>query len=231
MGVVNQSEDLLSVVKDLQRQVRELRRRSLFGAAISDGDLQVRTPSGNTIVRIGQIPYGSSTVSGMAVYRDDGTLQARFFDVGGGGGFWSLHDEQGTIVMSNDTVSGVGLATPYIPYQVMSSADVATPPTLVTAAVLTNTFRVHGQRQHPKLRCLLVVNMAAATVGEVALNQGGTQISTILPVPASTTGYLWLDGTVSGNHLDPVYIDVQARRVSGAGNFRLAVAWASGIQS
>ncbi len=231
MTVVRQNEDLLTVVRDLQRQVRELRRRTLFGAAITEGDMSVRTPEGNTVMQVGQIPYGSGTVSGMAIYRDDGTLQARFFDTAGGGGFWSLYDEAENAIVSNDTVSGVGLATPYITCQVMPSSEVTTPPTLVTAAGFTNYFRVHYQRQHPRLRCLLICVTDAATTGEVVLNQGGSQISTVLPIAASSNDYFTIDGTVTGNYLSVAAVDVQARRASGAGTFRIAVAWSAGVQS
>lgn len=231
MGTVNQPEDLVSIVKDLQRQVRELRRSSLFNAAISSGNFEARTPEGAPIVQVGQIPYGSQTVSGMAVYRTDGTPQARFFDNAGGDGYFAFFDEQGSILLSNDTVSGQGLALPYVPMTVMPYADVVAPPTLVTSGTLTNTFRVHAQKQHPRIRCYLITQTAAGTTGEVILSQGGTQISGNLGVGDGVNVYQWIDGTVSGSHLSFTTVDVQARRVSGAGNFRLAVVWASGIQS
>lgn len=231
MGTVNQREDLLSVVRDLQRQVRELRRRSLFNAAISEGDIQVRTPDGTPIVVAGQIPYGSSTVSGLAIYRSDGSLQARFFDTGGGLGFWAMFDEQENPIVSEDTVAGQGLARPYLPMRTVPYTEVTTPPTLITSGTFTPTYRTSGQKQQARIRIRVLAQTDAATSGEIVLMQGGTPISTTLPVAPSTNGYLLIDGTVTGDHLQFVDVDTHARRASGAGTFRIGISTDSGLQA
>ncbi len=231
MGTVNQREDLLSVVRDLQRQVRELRRRSLFNAAISEGDIQVRTPEGAPIVIAGQIPYGSSTVSGLAVYRSDGTLQARFFDSAGGNGFWALFDEAENILASDDTVAGEGLARPYIPMRTVPYTEVTTPPVAVTSASFVPVFRTSGMKQLARIRVRVLVQTDGATTGEIVLMQGVSTISTTVIVPPSTNDYMILDGTVTGGHLTFVDVDTHARRSAGAGTFRIGVSADSGIQS
>lgn len=233
MGVVNQPDDLVSVVKDLQRQVRELRRGTLFGAAISSGGLEVRTPDGNVIMRAGEFEYGSETAYGLTIFRTNGTMQARFFDSPSGAGYWSFFDEQGSIVASNDTVSGVGLALPYIPYHVMPYSEVNSPSQSTNSATFVPLHRTHGQRQNPRLRLLLIIDSDADTTGEVIVTDiVGTQIGGVLEVPLASNSYRWHDVTLpAGSHLDTQYLDIAARRTAGTGLVRVGVAWAAGVQS
>ncbi len=231
MGVVNHSEDLLTRIRDLERQVRELRRGTLFGAAITQGSLEVRTPEGDVIARIGEIEIGESTAYGMSVYRRNGTLQARFFDTPGGGGYWSLHDEQGSIVVSNDTVSGSGLATPYLTGTFMPYSEVSTPPIPTTSATFVTTHRAHLPRQHPRVRILLLCDSDADTTGEVILMQGGVQVGPTVTVELGSNVYTWLDAPVSGPLFQMMYLDLQVRRTAGTGSVRVAPGWIGGIQS
>ncbi len=233
MGTSNQPADLLSLIKELQKQVRELRRRSLFGAAISEGDLSVRTSDGSTVLRVGEIPYGSGTVSGLAITRADGTLQARFFDTSpGGGGYWALFDEQQNVIVSEDTVASQGLATPYLQVKSMPSSEVTTVPQFTTSATFVPLHRLHFQKAQPWIRTWLITQTDAATVGEVRLAVGGVAITAApLPLAAAINTYQLLDAPVAGSHMSFQAIDVEARRVSGAGNVRVGVAFASGRQS
>jgi hypothetical protein len=230
---VRHQEDLATVVADLQRQVRELRRNSLFSAAITQGGLDVRTPGGNVIMRAGEFEYGSETAYGLTIFRTNGTMQASFFDTPSGSGYWAFFDEQGSIVASSDTVSGVGLALPYVPYHVMPYSEVLSPPQNTNSATFVPLHRVHGQRQNPRLRLLLLVDSDADTTGEVIVTDiGGTQIGGVLDVPLASNSYRWWDVTLpAGNHLDTQYLNVAARRTAGTGVVRVGVAWCAGVQS
>ncbi len=229
MGVTDQPQDLLTLVRDLQRQVTELRRRSLYNAAISSGGLEVRTPDAAVVVRAGQL--GDTDEYGVEMRRRDGTLQARFWDTPGGGGWWSLHDEQGRICVSNDSASGRGLATPYLTWDWMPWSQVTTPPLATTSAAFEIVARCHAQLQNPRIRLLLIAKTDADTTGEVILAQGSTVISGVLSVQAAANNYLWLTATVDGDMFDAGYIDLQARRTAGTGTVRLAIAWCAGVQS
>jgi hypothetical protein len=231
VSVVRQQEDLLTRIRDLERQVRELRRGSLFGAAISQGSMEVRTPDGDVIARIGEIEVGGQAAYGMQVFRRNGTLQARFFDTPGGGGYWAMFDEQNTVILSNDTVSGQGLATPYIPLSVMPYSEVLSPSVAVASSSFTITHRVHGQRQHPRVRLLLLLDTDADTTAEVILAQAGVQVSPTMSVPAGNNSYEWLDSTIPGPHLGALFLDVQARVTAGTGQIRIGVGWCAGVQS
>lgn len=232
MGKVLHTEDLLTRLAAAEKRIAALERgRPLANASVSQGNFDVRTPQGDVIMKAGELQIGSETAYGVELRRGDGSLQARFFDTPGGNGYWALFDEASNVVVSNDTVAGVGLATPYIPYTVMLYSEMSTPPIPTTSATFVATHRIHGQKQHPKLRVQLLTDSDAATTGEVILMQGGVQIGGTLEVPAADNSYRWIDAPVDGDHLSFVYVDLQVRRTGGAGNVRVAPAWAAGIQS
>ncbi len=232
MGKVNHTEDLTSRIKALEARLAALERgRPLANASVSQGNFDVRTPDGDVIMKAGELQIGSQTAYGVELRRRDGSLQARFFDTPGSNGYWAMFDEASNVVVSNDTVSGVGLATPYIPYTAMPYSEMSTPPIPTTSATFVPTHRVHGQRQHPRIRVQLLTDSDAGTTGEVILMQGGVQIGGTLSVPDGDNSYRYIDANVDGGHLSFVYIDIHVRRASGAGNVRVAPAWVAGIQS
>jgi hypothetical protein len=231
MAVTNKPEDLLSLIRDLQRQVKELRRGTLSNAVVSQGSIEVRTAAGQVLFRAGEIPWGGTTKTGTATYRVDGSMSTVAWDDAGGNGYWAVLDEAGNIVASSDTVSGVGLALPYLQFRAMPYSEVLSPPQSTTSGTFTPLHRIHGQRQQPYIRVQLITQSDAATTGEVRLTVGGVAISSVLEIPASDNFYRVLDAPLGGAHLDFVYVDVEARRVSGAGAIRVGVAFTSGRQS
>ncbi len=238
MGVVRQKEDLLTRIRDLERQVRELRRRNISNAAISQGSLEVRTPDGFLIARIGEFDADGTPSTGMEIYRRSGGLQARFFDTTGtgGGGYWALFDEAGNIVASEDTYSGVGLATPYLSQHAVPWTNVVTPSVITVNASFETMWRVHLTRQQPRIRVRTVTKSDAATTGEIQLvmsaASGGATISTVTPIPAADFTYRQLIGVLPVvDHMTYLEVDVVGRRTAGAGNVRVEVVGVETIQS
>lgn len=228
----NHTEDLYATIRDLKKRIAALERgRPVAGASISQGNLELRTPDGDTIMRAGEIQWGSQTAYGVEFFRQNGTRQARFFDTANGGGYWALYGEQGEILVSNDTVSGVGLATPYIPLTVTRYSEYLSPPVTTVSATFEPLFRAHAQRQHPRVRFLLATDSDADTTGEVMLTQGGAQISNVVSVPLGDNTLRWLDATVTGDHLGTLGVEVNARRTAGTGFVRVGVMWCAGVQS
>ncbi len=232
MGVVNQPEDLLTRIKALERQVRELRRGTLNNATISQGGLEVRTPDGAVIMRAGEFTYGSQAARGLIIFRSNGTTQARFFDVPGGGGYWSMFDEQGSAIFSEDTNSGFGIATPYLQVAAMPYSEVLSPPQSTTSATFTRLHRLHFQLQQPWLRTQLICQTDASTTGEVQLAVAGVPVTASpAPLDAGISEYRTVDARIEGDQRSFQYVDVEVRRTGGAGAVRVAVAFASGRQS
>ncbi len=232
MGKVNQPENLITRIRELERRLAAVERgHSLSNSVLSQGALDVRTPDGTVIYRVGAFDLNGTLVYGMASFRYDGTVQFFSWDTPSGGGYTSMWDEANNIIVSNDTASGQGLATPYIPLTGMPYASILTPPQSTTSGTFGGLHRVHGQKQHPWIRVLLITQADAATTGEVQLAVGGVAISGITVVPASDNSYRILDAPVTGGHMDYLYVDVEARRTSGAGSIRVGLAFAEGRQS
>lgn len=232
MGAVPQNDDLLDRIRELESQVAQLQRgQTLNGAVISDGALEVRTPSGNAILRIGEFQPGGSPGWGVGMYRSNGTLALLSWDDDAGNGYTSMIDEAGYIVVSTDTLAGQGLATPWIPLRAIQSSEIASPSVTTTSASYTSLWRVYGPKQHPKISVAIIVKAIAGTTGMVRLSVGGTLIGSELTVTDGMFAAEVLEASVSGYHTELLTIDVDAKRTSGAGTIGVSVAYSIGRQS
>lgn len=232
MGKQLHTETLLTRLLAAEKRIAVLERaRPVSGAAISQGNLDVRAPNGESVLRAGQLPYGDDPAYGLEVRRLNGGLQARFFDTDGGGGYAAIFDSEGNVIFSEDTASNQGIATPYLAYRVMPYSEVLTPAQNTVSATFEKLHRITAQKAQPWVRTYLIINTTADTTAQVVLTQGGVQISSILDLPVSTNGYFWLDAPVDGGHMSTLLVDVEARRVAGTGPVRVAVAIATGRQS
>lgn len=232
MGVANHQEDLLSRIRDLERQMKEMRRSTLSGAVISNGALEVRNPTtGNVIMRAGVWDYGGGPVPGFALFREDGSTQFWAFDTATGSGYLTIYDEQQNEIIKPDTVAGQGLAAPYLQDQATPWSRVANPPETTTSGSFTPLWRAHRIKQHPRVRVQVVIKTGADTVGEVRLAVNSSAVSDVLQVPIGTFAYFGLWATISGAHMSDIYLDVEARRVSGTGTVGVETVAVHGVAS
>ncbi len=232
MSKVNQPENLMTRLRDLERRLAEVERgRTLHGATISDGVLEVRAEGGQVILRAGVYDYGGGPVPGVAIFRIDGSTQYWAFDRPGGGGYLTIYDEQQSELISNDTVSGQGLARPYIPDMATPYSAVLTPTQSTTSGTFTTLWRAHRIKQHPRVRISIIAKCGGDTSGEVRLAVGGSQISDTLVLPVGNFQYHSIWAPVPGNHLQDVYVDVDARRTAGTGSVAVEVVAVLGWQS
>jgi hypothetical protein len=230
---INHPEDLIARIKRLENELAILKRGStLSGSVLSRGQMEVQTESGQVLQRIGAIPWAGTTVRGIANYRADGSVTSIQWDDDEGNGYWSWYDEAGNSVVSDDTVSGQGLARPYLQYASTPWTQVLTPPELTTLGTFDPMARIAGQKQQPYLRVYLLTQADVGTTGEVQLAIGGSAITAApTSIPDGANLYQTVDAELPGEHLSIFTVDVEARRVSGAGSIRVGVAFASGRQS
>ncbi len=232
MGKILHPEDLVARIKRLETEVANLKRGSTLGnSVLSRGTTEVRTDTGQVIQRTGLLPWAGTTVWGTQTLRANGTVSSINWDTDDGGGYFAFLDEAQNIIISNDTVSGVGLATPYLQYRPMPFSEVLSPPRSTTSGSVTTLHRCHGQHQKPWVRAQLITQADAGTTGEVRLSVGGAAIAAVTAVPDGDNSYRVLDAELPGEHMAYVYVDVDARRVSGAGSVRVGVAFVEGRQS
>ncbi len=233
MGKILQPEGLIERIKRLENEVATLKRgTTLSNSVLSRGSMEVQTDSGQVLQRIGAIPWAGTTVQGIAAYRANGTIANIVWDTPTGGGYWAWFAEVGEIVVSDDTVSGQGLARPYLQHTVMRYSEVLTPPAATTLGTFERLYRIHGHHQQPYLRAYLITQSDAGTTGEVQLAVNGVAITTTpTAIPAADNSYRIVDALLPGDHMSIIAVDVEARRTAGAGGVRVAVAVASGRQS
>lgn len=233
MAKTLQPEGLVERIKRLENEVATLRRGStLSNSVLSRGSMEVQTDTGQVLQRIGAIPFGGSVVQGIASYRANGNVASIVWDTATGGGFWAWYDEDGNVLAGDDTVAGVGLARPYLQHTVMRYAEVATPPESTTLGTFDRLYRIHGHHQQPWVRAYLITQADVGTTGEVQLAVNGTAITTVAtPIPDGDNSYRVVDAELPGDHMSLIAVDVEARRLTGAGTIRVGVAFASGRQS
>lgn len=247
---------LVRQIKDLQREMRELQAgRRLEAATIGRGGLTIRGgtvaitddgrltadyANGVPALNLGAHTLGDGTpVHGMLITRPGGEIA--FWAYGtdsGGSAFWALYDLTGNIIMSDDAVSGQGLATPYIPlgtYPTRMLLTFAADGEQTTSATFVPLWTVHGHKQHPRLRvAAYVFTDVAGTSAEIQLRDTvpGTIIAGPTTVSATATPTLYeLTGTLAGTHLQLVKAEVEVRRTAGTGTVWVQLAYAEGIQS
>ncbi len=234
MGNVNLPDDFVSRVAKLEADLAELRKNSgLRNAVITQGGLTVKDDTGNTLFQVGDFEAGGEPALGFAAFRPDGTTQFWGYTLkDGSGGFWGGWDQSGNTIVSEDGVSGQGLATPYIPVPFVD-ADSVVPAVTTTSASFTPVQLAIWLKQHPRLFVRLIVrSSAAATTGEVRMTVGGVQYGATIPVAANDWLYKEIGPiAVPGGHLSTNEVLIEARRTGGAGTIGARVINAWGMQS
>lgn len=171
------------------------------------------------------------------VFRDDGTAGLICADLGTTPGHphqqavqW--FDRTGNIVIADDTTSGVGLASPWIPAGAF--VDYLAAPTAVTASATYASIQISQYyKQHPKLVVALVVRSDAGTTGNVRIvDELNNVIGTPIAVPAASF-FIGQIGPVAmpGGFGDSKNLFIQAQRTAGTGNIGVRGMSAYGIQS
>lgn len=151
----------------------------------------------------------------------------------------TIKDASGNVLVSGDTVSGAGLARPYLP---MSMIPGSVPDWIGTQQDTWQTKWVQSvYHQHPKL--LVVVYAASETTGctgRIRVLVGNTPIGDPVSISTVATSIYQASGIAfgpmpwPGGHMTPVPVEVQMSRTaagtSGAGWFRCyPVLW--GVES
>ena len=244
--------DLMSIIKDHARRLRKMEtapqlgnssigsggiRVTDGGSIIADGGaVRVIGPNGQTSFYFGGITprLADGTLQpGFILYRNDGTVAAALYDPTPDVDyqqFLALWDREQHIVVSDDTASGRGLATPYIPLPMGRARYTDWP--AVTDATFVEVHRGLVYRQHPRVVAYIrATTDVAGTTGEFRLMADGVQIGDTVDV-----GFVVANNTVVGEwpvgeHLTGHVLTVQARRTAGTGNVRVECSAIYGIQS
>ncbi len=223
--------DIMRMLRDLDRRLRELAAaRRLESSSISGGRLLITDDAGTEIVLVGDITDQDGVTSrGWALRRqNDRSALTLFGDPDQQ--FWAGWDASGHIIVSDDGVTGTGLARPYLP---VTWRDTAAPYKPTTSGSFAAIYDAAWQCQHPRIKTTLQVIVPVGTVGEWELRTAaGTVLDTEQVTGLSTFVDLFGAASAAGVEIgSEVTLQVRHRRVSGAGTVETRLLDSHGIQS
>lgn len=102
----------------LRRELEELQRRTLYSAAIGAGGLRIHNGGSITMesaagVQVLYVGPDSNGVQTLQLRRDNGSLVMGLY-TNGTQQYWALYDRTGTAWVADDSVTGTGLARPWL---------------------------------------------------------------------------------------------------------------------
>lgn len=235
----------------LEREVRELRAaRRLEQATVGAGGVRIvnggrhamDTSSGVRMVDIGAIEddrfdHGDgSAQQAMWFRREDGSLIFSCFSGIGGTTpqAWSWRDRTENQVVADDTVSGMGLARPYLPVALMPAFDGGWdywPRTSATS--MTELWRGVVYKQQPRLVVVAEASMdTSGATGYIELRINGVAQGSPSSVSFSANAYTLGPFDLSKfGHMQQITVSLMGRRNTGTGAIRASVVSAYTIQS
>lgn len=251
MPPINQPADLDRQLAALQRQLDELRH--LVSLTTSRGSLILPPGTSLAVVDVdGQalVFVGASTrlrpdgqhEQGVRINRDDGTAALTVQNAYAEGTgeyqqYLGLWDRAQRVIVSDDTISGSGLARPYVPIPLTRARY--TDMVAVTSQANANPdggwvdvfdsgwFHKVNAKARVDVRCTTDVS---GTTGEFRVLVDGVQVGTtqsvVFVIEVKSVGPFVVPGDAYSQHV----IKVQARRTAGTGAVRVdASCW--GVQS
>lgn len=250
MGTPNYPKDLASEWNRLRRDVKGAFTSANLRTGMAKIGAKVIEITGQLILNAGakliakydnnvdaflvdQAFLDGQPVGRVMIQRYDGT---RLFEVFGGPtepGFFYFKDRNANIIFSDDAVSEVGLARPWIPYNVTRTKLFGLPDDLITSSTYTAVQTIHGQMQHPKMKFIYWPYILGSDVAQYRLRNPdtGTVLYESANLPASAVGQ-----NVTASHENYVFgndfkYDLEVRRVSGTGSVGATISYAMGRQS
>jgi hypothetical protein len=100
-------DDILAILARLQKQIDEIGRKTNSNFTVTD------PVSGTRLLYVGPDATGRQV---FEIRRDNGTLVERVVSIVSGQQYWALYDRQNNILFSDDSVSGYGIASPWISF-------------------------------------------------------------------------------------------------------------------
>ena len=246
-------QTLARKVAALEREVRELRAARRLESAtvgaggvriINGGRLAMDTVPGVRMVDIGSITDGrfnhpdGRPQQAMWLRREDGTLiMSCFSGIGTEQQAWNFYDRDGRSVFSEDTVSGSGLARPYLPVPMAPAYQGGWdywPRTSSTTAQELWTAKMY--KQQPKL--IVTFRAAVDTSGATGVVDLTVGLANTTNVVASATVAFSVDYFTFGPidltayaHMQQLDVKLRAYRTAGTGTVRASLLSAYTVQS
>lgn len=174
---------------------------------------------------IGPVTNDGLPGEGVVIRRADGSEVLHVEGISDNQSSWSLQDPVGNVIVTD---SPVGLGRPYlnVPFGNVVSTFPGT-----TSGTFTTIHAAYFPKHHPSFRMHLAYNIAATT-GEIQIkvtDVTGTNV-VVTETALSSTGNLIETFDMPGEFLEVVYVEVQSRVATGAGNAGVQVLGAYGLE-
>lgn len=172
---------------------------------IRGGNLRLQSVDDDSLVFFGNVIVGDDTSRGW-IFRfhpdEDGNAPIAFSLAGGPGAQeWALNDRDGSRLVANDTLSGHGLARPWIPYHLLATENAEQSGTSLWASTTvgspgTALLSALVPIQHPRIRIGAAVTTTGGGTGHWRLTIASSTTTTTLV--SDETGFAIHDVEVPG---------------------------------
>ncbi|MCP3800313.1 hypothetical protein NLX83_13700 [Allokutzneria sp. A3M-2-11 16] len=233
MGITSQPDtDLVERIRRLETRVEELSRGTLANAVVSDGGITIRDLGGlQQLDRDGETTFFVGGRDGSWA-RPDGSPQPVAFIADDRGAwrigvldpdpqengyrqFVALWDYSGNIIVSDEVNSGQGLARPLIPSSGFRPIRAMDMPKTQSTTWETLQWSWH-HKQHTNIGVVIGVGGYGDSVGEARIVVGGVQYGETVTSPPGAFRYAHVNFRIPGDHVSAHWMELQARRASGA---------------
>ncbi len=242
----NVPEDIGTVLRTMQAQIRELQGRvntrpalnHISGGGVTidqGGTLSVITPGGQTVLYVGAIgpahPDGSPQY-GTVLRREDGSAALAVWDGAGASPQpLAIWDRGGSTIFADDRVAGQGLARPYLSTDAWFGAT-EVPAFTTNSATFVTLQNLPWVKQHPRVTAHYLVKADAGVAGEIQLvDDNNVVIAGPITVAAGAWTYSSATGPLAGALYSSTYLHWQARVTSGTGVIGVRGLSTFGVQS
>lgn len=223
MGATHQPEDQGSQIIAIRRELKALRDRVGLVAAKFRGEFEVlHATAGTWLLKIGR---GSQGKYFLSIRRDDGSVAFEIGTTTSGQQFWAGWDRSAHIVVSDDALSGEGLARPWLPHPSVDTLASAMP-------MVSNTswFQTAGSgsfiKQQPFMQIQALVRTAGGSAGQARFAVNGTPVGSVIDIGVDQ--FFWTPSqkiALPGNYDDSLFVTVEVQRTSGTGTVGGRFVW------
>lgn len=211
----NLPTNLLDQIRDLRRQLSELRKNKGLSSSSFRGEFEVLHASlGTWLLKIGK---GAQDKYYLSIRRDNGTALFEIGTTDAGNQFGGWWDRNGHLVMSDDATSGQGIARPWLPHGTVNVLSTAIPTHGTGTYISTqSTGSVITQQPYVELEALLL--STGGGIGDARFIINGSAAGSVMTINSGDFGWQAIQTiALPGSYNDRVTIELQTRRTNGVG--------------
>lgn len=215
-------------IKSLWSTVRELARKTLYRAVISAGGLlirdggefEVQTENGTPMFFLGKLNAGGTDYRGIRLKRENGTDMFYNGLVASDANkvYFAWLDRDGNVIVSDDAVTGEGLARPWLSMPTVPVLASMIPRT--TSATYASVYSTGWViKQQPSCDVHALLYSTGGATGNARYTCNGVQVGNVEPIAAGMFGWTAIQVfDFPGSYNDYVRVELQVQRTNAVGD-------------